>query len=94
MRSTKSSTLYLWASSEDERDMWRTLLAPYSWADGEFGMLCTNARFIECYDELRLRTDVPAAIVRQVKQYVAMLKRHRYGELCLNQGLVPQRSSY
>lgn len=87
MRCTKSTTLFLWCSTETERDMWRSLLGPYSWADGEFGMLCTDSRFFELCDDLRARTDVSAELRRQVKRYASILKRRRGGDVCLNQGL-------
>lgn len=92
MRSTKSGTLYLWATSETEREMWRDILAPFSWADGEFGMLCTDSRFFDFCDELQSRSDVAPVVVRQVKRYASLLKRHHYGELCLNQGVVSHTS--
>jgi hypothetical protein len=88
MRCTKSTTLFLWCSTESEREMWRSLLGPYSWADGEFGMLCTSSQFFEFCDDLRSRSDISSVIRRQVKRYVSILKRRCGGDVCLNHGLV------
>ena len=53
---TKISTIvYLTPSTETEREMLHEILAPHSWAAGEFGLMLTDAAFKECVESLSTR---------------------------------------
>ena len=56
MKTKTLDIVYLNPTNESERETLQCLLAPYSWADGEFGLMLTDAAFEECVESLPNRT--------------------------------------
>jgi len=87
MKTEERPVLYLVAHTTKERDLWRDLLEPYAWADGEFGMLCTDAAFRECCLDAHSSVDIPAFLREQVRRCSALLDTGFFGDVCLENGL-------
>lgn len=83
---TKTSTIvYLCAKNEAERETLHDILAPHSWAAGEFGLMLTNAAFKECVKHLSARTKNSVRIF--LRKALADINKEGVGDVCLNFGV-------
>jgi len=78
--------VYLTASTEYERDNLGTLLAPYSWSSGEFGMMFTDEAFAEC--SMALSDEAPLSIKALLGEALLLARQVGAGDICLNYGIV------
>ena len=79
MKGEQRATFSLVPESEAELDMWRVALTPYSWAEGEFALLITEAAFRQFCSTINQDVDAPEEIKRQSKIFE---KRLCAGNFC------------
>lgn len=80
---TKTSTIvYLNAKNEAERKTLHNILAPHSWAAGEFGLMLTDAAFKECVKHLSARTK--ASVRNFLQKALVDINKKGVGDVCLN----------
>jgi hypothetical protein len=80
---TKSLPLvYLNADSTSERETLTQLLSPYSWADGEHGMMLTDVAFAKCVKENEMI--VSRSLHKSLQFALAETIRTGAGDVCLN----------
>lgn len=83
-------TLSLLPTDASERDLWREVLGPYAWADGEFGMICTEAAFREFCAAAETKSELTSEIRQATKLYAILLTTGRYTDICLDAGITPR----
>jgi hypothetical protein len=78
--------VYMTPSSEAERAALSDILAPYSWAGGEFGIMLTDVAFEECLQSCAYNVEIGLrAVLDQALQNVRSVGAC---DVCLNFGLV------
>jgi hypothetical protein len=85
MRSKTSSVVYLTPSNEAERNILHEILAPHSWAAGEFGLMLTDAAFKECVESLSARTE--KSVKAFLRKTLVAARKADAGDVCLNFGI-------
>ena len=85
MKTKTLDIVYLNPTNESELETLHGLLAPYSWADGEFGLMLTDAAFEECVESLPKRT--AKAVKEFLKGALNKVRKSSAGDVCLNFGL-------
>jgi hypothetical protein len=83
LKTEKHQTLFLVAATTQERDSWRNKLASYSWAEGEFGMLCTDAAFLKFCTDTQANPSMPAKLKREAYRFGKLLLVGCYADVCL-----------
>jgi len=83
MKTEKHETLFLVAETTQERDSWWNKLTSYSWAEGEFGMLCTDAAFLKFCTDAQADPCIPAKLKREACKLGKMLSVGCYADVCL-----------
>lgn len=73
MKGEKRTTFSLLPENEAEFTMWQTALTPYSWADGEFALLLTEAAFRQFCNNINQDINAPEEIKRQAKVFEDVL---------------------
>lgn len=86
MKTRKLLTLSLVPESFTEVMQWASLLAPYCWADGEFGMVLTEAAFHQFVRESTVGDGVPDTIRVEALSIADALSRGGYADICLEYG--------
>ena len=87
MHTKTAHVVYLNPSTKIERELFHDLLAPHSWAAGEFGMMLTEAAFEEAVKSLPNRTK--SSVKLFLKSALAKVRNSNAGDVCLNFGLYP-----
>lgn len=85
MTTQTSTIVYLNAKTEAERDTVHDILAPHSWAAGEFGLMLTDAAFKECVESLPARTG--KSVKAFLRKALVATRRAQAGDVCLNFGV-------
>ena len=85
MTTQTSTIVYLNAKTETERDTVHDILAPHSWAAGEFGLMLTDAAFKECVKSLPTRTGKSVKVF--LREALVAVRKSRAGDVCLNFGV-------
>ena len=85
MKSKASNVVYLTPSNETERELLHDILAPHSWAAGEFGLMLTDAAFKECVESLSSRTG--KSVKAFLRKALVAARKARAGDVCLNFGV-------
>jgi hypothetical protein len=86
MTAKTSNVLYLTPCSEAEREALFEILAPHSWAGGEFGLMLTDVAFADCVKSLpRTKGNMVTA---SLKKTLATLRKTGGGDVCLNSAIV------
>ena len=85
MKTKVLDIVYLNPTNETERDNLHDILAPYSWAAGEFGLMLTDAAFEECVESLPQRTAKAAKSF--LRSALIKVRKSSAGDVCLNFGL-------
>lgn len=80
-------TLNLFPETEKERDLWLNLIANYSWAEGEFGKICTESAFLEFCTEAIKNTSIDPEIEWLVTQCISEIKKGIFTDVCLEMGI-------
>jgi len=80
-----SPVLYLTPSTEVEREALHGILAPHSWAAGEFGLMLTDAAFKECVESLSTRTG--KSVKAFLRNALMAARKAKAGDVCLNFGV-------
>jgi len=83
MKTAGTRTLCLIPESESEHEHWETVLGPYCWADGEFGMLLTEAAFRQLKSSNSGDTNIPQVVRRGMATVAAVLEAGDYADVCL-----------
>ena len=86
MNAKTSNVLYLTASNEAEREVLFEILAPHSWAEGEFGLMLTDVAFRDCVNSLPVTKG--NTVTPFLKKTLATLRKIRGGDVCLNSAVV------
>ncbi len=73
MKNVARRTLSLLPSNEKERNEWREALEPYAWADGEFGLLCTESAFLDFCATADSMSQLSRDLKRAAHQFAAVL---------------------
>ena len=85
MTTKTSPVLYLTPSTEVEREALHKMLAPHSWAAGEFGLMLTDVGFRECVKSFRHKEQ--GGIKSFLKSALKTLQQTGAGDVCLNFGI-------
>jgi hypothetical protein len=85
MKATTSAIVYLTPSTKAELDGLYDILEPHSWSEGEFGLMLTDAAFVECVESLSPRTC--KALRGSLRSAVRRVRNGCVGDVCLNFGL-------
>lgn len=85
MTTQTSTIVYLNAKTEAERDVLHDILAPHSWAAGEFGLMLTDAAFEECVTNLSSRTK--KSVKTFLRKALVSASKPGVGDVCLNFGV-------
>jgi hypothetical protein len=85
MTTKTSAVVYLTPSTEAEREALHEILAPHSWAAGEFGLMLTDAAFTECVRSLSTRTE--KSVKAFLRNSLLAARKARAGDVCLNFGI-------
>lgn len=88
MKIEERKTLSLVASSTWERDSWVDLLTPYSWAEGEFGVLCTEAAFRKFCADSQNNPEIPTKLKEEAHRFGALALSGDYADVCLQNGII------
>jgi hypothetical protein len=83
MKTEMRQTLSLFPENHAESKQWITLLAPYSWAEGEFGMLLTEAAFWQFWADCANAGNVPEDIRLKATEIAHVLTSGTYSDICL-----------
>ena len=85
MTTQTSTIVYLNAKNEAERETLHEILAPHSWAAGEFGLMLTDAAFKECVKHLSARTKT--SVRSFLRKALVDVNKEGVGDVCLNFGV-------
>lgn len=85
MTTQTSTIVYLNAKNEAERETLHDILAPHSWAAGEFGLMLTDAAFKECVKHLSSRTKT--SVRNFLRKALVDVNKEGVGDVCLNFGV-------
>jgi uncharacterized membrane protein len=85
MKSNETSTFCLVPESHAEYEQWKALLAPYCWAEGEFGMLLTEAAFRQICRDGTDELSISREIRGQLTSLAARVEAGDYADVCLQQ---------
>ena len=85
MTTKTSPVLYLTPSTEVEREVLHKILAPHSWAAGEFGLMLTDVGFREGVKSIRLKGQ--KRMKSFLKSALKQLQQTGAGDVCLNFGI-------
>jgi hypothetical protein len=85
MKTNTANIVYLNPSTKTERELLHDLLAPHSWAVGEFGMMLTEVAFGEAVKSLPKKTK--SSVKLFLKTARAQVRKSNAGDVCLNFGL-------
>ena len=86
MNAKSSPVVYLTPSNAKECEAFRSLLEPYSWAIGEFGLMLTNVAFAESVEDLS--TGAENENQAFLKAALSEVQKMGAGDVCLNFGIV------
>lgn len=86
MTANTSTVVYLTPSTEAEREALHEILAPRSWAAGEFGLMLTDVAFKECVESLSTRTE--KTIKAFLRAALMAVRKAGAGDVCLHFGVV------
>ncbi|MDQ6630734.1 MAG: hypothetical protein M3Y82_03130 [Verrucomicrobiota bacterium] len=86
MTTQTSTIVYLNPKTEAEREALHDILAPHSWAAGEFGLLLTDAAFKECVRHLSARTKT--SVRNFLRKALVDVDKEGVGDVCLNFGVI------
>lgn len=79
------------AASEAEHGCWLNLLTPYAWAEGEVGLLCTEAGFSKFCADSRANPDIALELKREAHAVGILLQTGHYVDVCLETGEIARR---
>ena len=85
MATQTSTIVYLNPKNEAEREALHDILAPHSWATGEFGLMLTDAAFVECVKHLSARTKT--SVRKFLRKALVDVNKEGVGDVCLNFGV-------
>jgi hypothetical protein len=85
MKTQTSAIVYLNPKNEAEREALHEILAPHSWAAGEFGLMLTETAFKHCVKSLSTRTE--KSIKAFLMKALAAARKANAGDVCLNFGV-------
>jgi len=80
-----SNVVYLTPSNEAEREALFEILAPHSWADGEFGLVLTDVAFKDCVKSLP--TTKGNIVTAFLKKALETVRTTGAGDVCVNSGV-------
>jgi hypothetical protein len=83
MKSDETRTFCLVPQSHAEYEQWKALLAPCCWADGEFGMLLTEAAFRQISRDSIDEPSISREIRGQLTSLAARVEAGNYADVCL-----------
>lgn len=83
MRTEQTRTLCLLPESNAEYKQWESLLEPYCWAQGEFGMILTEAAFREIKKESVNDAKLSQAVRNLMFTVAETLEAGDYADVCL-----------
>lgn len=86
MTAHTATVIYLNASTETERTILHKVLAPHSWACGEFGLILTDVAFRQCVMTLSDGIDTKVKVF--LNEALASVRKAGAGDICLNFGIV------
>ena len=86
MTTQTSTIVYLNAKNEAERDALHDILAPHSWAAGEFGLMLTDSAFVECVKHLSAHTKT--SVRNFLRKALVEVNKEGVGDVCLNFGVI------
>lgn len=81
-----STIVYLNPKNEAEREALHDILAPHSWAVGEFGLMLTDAAFRDCVKALSTETEKSAKAF--LRKALVAARKTQAGDVCLNFGVM------
>ncbi len=85
MKTGQTRTFCLLPESSTEYQQWESLLEPYCWAQGEFGMILTEAAFREIKDEIANDANISHTIRNLMVVIAATVEAGDYTDICLQQ---------
>ncbi|MDD4017739.1 MAG: hypothetical protein PHV28_07310 [Kiritimatiellae bacterium] len=83
MRTAENNTFCLIPESDSEHKQWEAVLAPYCWADGEFGMFLTEAAFREMGDRRTRDASIPQVVRNRLAKLAKVVEVGDYADVCL-----------
>ena len=86
MTAKTSTVIYLTPSTKAELAVLHEILAPYSWAAGEFGLMLTDAAFSDRVEALSAFTE--SSVKAFLETALVNARQSGSGDVCLNFGLV------
>jgi hypothetical protein len=84
MKISERKTLAVTCSSDQELEELSQLMAPHSWASGEFGILLTDAAFQAVAVNITHMQGHAPELARQVGALNDLLKSGDYSDICLD----------
>jgi hypothetical protein len=89
MKSDETRTFCLVPESHAEYEQWKALLAPCCWAEGEFGMVLTEAAFRQISRESIDKLSILREFRDQLTSLAARVEAGNYADVCLQHAAAP-----